>query len=42
MAAEPLRGRAIYDFDGDATQNELSFKAGDEVLIFRQVTSTDG
>lgn len=36
MMAGEIRGRAIYDFEGDASQGELSFKAGDEIVVFRQ------
>lgn len=32
-----LFGRAIYDFQGDESQNELTLIAGDEVVIRRQV-----
>jgi hypothetical protein len=38
MMAGEIRGRAIYDFEGDASQGELSFKAGDEIVVFRQVS----
>jgi hypothetical protein len=36
---EQLRGRALYDFDGDESQNELKFKAGEEIVVLRQVCS---
>ena len=32
-----VKGRALYDFQGDEAQGELSFKAGDEIVVFRQV-----
>ena len=32
-----LKAKALYDFQGDASMNELSFKTGDEITILRQV-----
>eukprot|EP00048_Salpingoeca_helianthica_P015539 m.227291 g.227291 ORF g.227291 m.227291 type:complete len:519 (-) comp17180_c0_seq1:227-1783(-) len=31
-----LKGKALYDFQGDASLNELSFAAGEEILVLRQ------
>lgn len=28
-----MAGRCMYDFQGDASQNELSFQEGDSVVI---------
>lgn len=39
MAVAPVgqKGRALFDFEGDSSQNELSFKADDEVMVYRKV-----
>ena len=37
MQSQVLKGRALYDFDGDVTMSELQFSAGDEVRVIRQV-----
>eukprot|EP00047_Mylnosiga_fluctuans_P017863 m.64967 g.64967 ORF g.64967 m.64967 type:complete len:538 (+) comp7298_c0_seq2:64-1677(+) len=31
-----LKARALYDFQGDSSLNELSFKTGDEIIVIRQ------
>ncbi len=31
------KARALYDFVGDSSMNELSFKTGDEITVLRKV-----
>ena len=40
--AAGMKGKALYDFQGDASLNELSFKTGDEIIVLRQVCFWSG